>query len=166
MGMVAEYVRMTPVELERALADPEWAEEFTDDLLEGEFDAVLDGEVTEADRRGYDVDKTWDAMRILLHRAAPFETCPFLGGTPFGEVWSYDRPRALTVEQVRSIAEGLGAVAFDRLLDAFDEGALAGAYLGPWDRDGVEMLREHYDGLVRYFAAAAQAGHGMIAYLG
>lgn len=88
--MVAEFVRVSGQELDRALADPEWAEEYVKDLLDAELDAEEEHPITA--RRGY-VDRTWDALRILAHRAGTLNPCPFLGGTPFGEVWSYDKPR-------------------------------------------------------------------------
>ncbi|MFE9691997.1 YfbM family protein [Micromonospora sp. NPDC005806] len=164
MGMVAEHIRMTPAELARSLRDPEWAEEFTDDLLDAELDAQLD-DAGPAEPRGYDTDKTWDALRILLDRAAAVRPCPFLGGEPFGEVWSYDRPRALTPEQVRQLAGQLAEVPFDRLVAAYDAEALRSAYLGPWSPDDVAGLREVYDRLVVHFARAARHGDGMILYL-
>ncbi|MGI8333726.1 DUF1877 family protein [Actinomadura scrupuli] len=164
--MVAEYVRVTPQELARALRDPDWAEEFTDDVLDAEAEAEEDGELPVAERRGCDVGKAWDALRILLHRIAPIDPCPFLGGEAFGEVWSYDRPRALTAEQVGVLAGQLSAVSFDMLEDAYDEQCLAEAYLGPWSRDAVASLRESYDALVEHFKFSTAAGDAMILYLG
>jgi Domain of unknown function (DUF1877) len=161
--MVAEFVRVTPQELDRALSDPDWAEEFVNDLLDAELDA--EEELSATERRGYDVDKTWDALRIMVHRVVALDPCPFLGGDPFGEVWSYDRPRALTAEQVHTLAEQLTSVHFDRLLDAYDEPALAEAYRGPWSQAAVADLRDIYDELVQHFRAGAATGDAMILYL-
>ena len=164
--MVAQYVRLTPQELTRALDDPEWAEEWTNDLLDAELDVELDGADPPAGGlRGHDTGKAWDPLRILLHRAADVAPCPFLGGEAFGPEWSYDRPRTLTPEDVRDLAARLGAVPFDSLLTAYDGDALADAYLGPWSRDDVAELRGVYDGLVDYFADTARRGDALLLYL-
>lgn len=163
--MVAQYVRLTPDELERARRDPDWAEEWTGDVLDAEMDAELGDGPPVAEVRGFDTDKVWDALRVLLHRAVPVEPCPFLGGAPFGEVWSYDRPRTLTADEVRAVAARLAAVPFDRLLEAYDETALGSAYLGPWTRAQVAELRPTYDGLVRYFGDTARRGDALLLYL-
>lgn len=40
MSMIGEYARLTPTELERAIHDPNWAQEFVNELIEAELDAT------------------------------------------------------------------------------------------------------------------------------
>jgi hypothetical protein len=160
MGMVAEWVRMSPAELERAAADPVWAEEFVDELLDDDEE-----DLTKRARRGFDVDKSWDALHVLLDKVTGVRPCPFLGGTEFGDVWSYDRPRILTATEVGDIATVLTATPFAALLEAYDAETLQAAYFGPWSAEDVALLHEFYGGLVKHFALAASRGEGMITYL-
>lgn len=160
MGMVAEWVRMSPAELDRAVADPEWAEEFVDQLLDDDEE-----DLSRRARRGFDVDKGWDALHVLLDKVTGVRPCPFLGGDEFGEVWSYDRPRILTASDVASVAAVLTTTPFAALLEAYDAESLEAAYFGPWSAEDVALLQEFYDGLVKHFTLAARRGEGMITYL-
>lgn len=44
MGMIGEYARLTPAELERALGDPDWARGFVDEMLDAALEGEPDGE--------------------------------------------------------------------------------------------------------------------------
>ncbi|MFR9674882.1 DUF1877 family protein [Streptomyces sp. TR02-1] len=64
MSMIGEYVRLTPTELDHALRDPHWAEEFVTTLLEAECDTRPET----ARARCHDINKTWHALDFLLRR--------------------------------------------------------------------------------------------------
>jgi len=97
MSAITEYVRLRPHELTelRSLLvdDPDEACEYAGDLRMGDEDE-------EVSSRGTDTDKAWPCLQYLLAKAgAPIEVIG--GGEPVtDDVWGYDSPRLLTVDDV------------------------------------------------------------------
>ncbi|MBO2458211.1 DUF1877 family protein [Actinomadura sp. LCR2-06] len=150
--------------MDRVLADPEWGRTFAEELRDAEgIDRYTS--MSQSTDRCFDT-AMWDALQILIGRALPkLDTCPILGGTPFGERWRYDKPRFLTLEQVCALAEQLAALPFDRLVDAYDARALAEACNGPWGRDNLFCLKDTYGAFsLSYFPGAAASGQAMVLY--
>ncbi|MFI7274275.1 YfbM family protein [Streptomyces sp. NPDC049879] len=152
--MIGEYMRVTAAELDRAIGDPVWARTF----------------VAEAqDARGFSTYKTWDLLRFLLARA-DFPVDVIHGEEPFAEDedWGYGPPRHLRPERVRLAARSLRAIPYDRLLDGVDPAELAEAEVYPdrWDEPGaLEWGRQWYEGLTRFFGAAAVTNDAMLVWL-
>jgi len=97
MSAITEYVRLRPHELTelRSLLvdDPDEACEYAGDLRMGDEDE-------EVSSRGTDTDKAWPCLQYLLAKAgAPIDVIG--GGEPVtDDVWGYDSPRLLTVDDV------------------------------------------------------------------
>jgi hypothetical protein len=142
---VAEYAR---VDLDRFSGlrgqGPQEAYEGIDAL---DSDAVMD------------IDKSWDALRLLMVAAgAPVDVIN--GGAPFaGEEWGYDIPRYLTVAEVQRAADYLARTPWATIVRQFDSTAMdrAEIYPGGWTDSDLDYLAENYDQLADFFGAAARA---------
>src|SRR5689334_21369483 len=112
MSMIGEYLRLTPLEMDRAIRDPDWAQEFADDLADAEADEPDSPDGKLAEERCFRTDKTWAALQFLLARAG----CPVdvvLGEESFTEEdWGYGPARYLPAERVRAAAAYLAATPF------------------------------------------------------
>jgi len=97
MSAITEYVRLRPHELTKLRSllvdDPDEACEYAGDLRMGDEDE-------EVSSRGTDTDKAWPCLQCLLAKAgAPIDVIG--GGEPVtDDVWGYDSPRLLTVDDV------------------------------------------------------------------
>ncbi|MGW1029519.1 YfbM family protein [Streptomyces sp. NPDC002577] len=166
MSMIGEYVRLAPAELDRALHDPEWAQEFVDELIEAELDKRP--EASEA--RCHDTDKAWHAIDFLLrHLGFPVDIVHGEEEIPGTEDWGYGPPRYLTPERVRIAAEALTATPHDALIDGVTPVDLAQADIYPniiWERgESLDYVTSHYQALIPFFQAAARHGHAMVIWL-
>ena len=63
VGMYGEYLRVTPDELARSIADPVWGRQLADSVIEAEFAEEP------AEPRNYGTDKSWHGLQYLLQRA-------------------------------------------------------------------------------------------------
>src|SRR5438132_14154616 len=104
MSMIGEYMRVTAVELDRAVQGPDWAL----DLVEEVQDAEEETDPAPAEARHFSTYKTWDMLRFLLARSE-FPVNVIHGEEPFAgdEDWGYGPPRYLRPERVRIAAEAL-----------------------------------------------------------
>ncbi|MFV2119060.1 YfbM family protein [Streptomyces sp. Act-28] len=166
MSMIGEYVRLTAAEFERALGDPEWAQERIDRLVEAE----LGGRVGDAGARCLDIDKAWHALDFLLSRLDfPVDVVFGEGAIPDAEDWGYTPPRYLTPERVRVAAEALRDVPVERLVEGVGPEDLARAEVYPvivWERgEPLEYVTAHYEALVPFFGAAARDGDAVLMWL-
>ncbi|WP_128436774.1 YfbM family protein [Streptomyces cyaneus] len=154
MGVSISFISATTEELARAEREPSWAEEYVDQLYDGDnFPAP--------DRPFGGPDKAWGGLQFLFDEAeVPLE---FLmdgfmileDGTLFG--WD--------AEQIASLARQLGATPWERLAAHYDPERMAkdAVYPNTWkiDPEGELGWLEHaYEGLVEFFGAAAERGHG------
>ena len=172
VGMIGEYARLTPDELARALADPDWAQERVD-YLRGYGEIDTDDDPDGADGRPPEPDlvaevhKTWDILRFLLSRAgAPVDVV--LGGTVFAadDDWGYGPPRYLTPAEVAEASAFLSSTPYDDLIPHFDAAEMArtGVYPGVEQAD-LRWPESWYENLVTFFAGAAKAGDAVVLWL-
>lgn len=166
MSMIGEYARLSPAELERAIHDPDWAREFVDELIETELDTPP--EPSEA--RCHDVDKAWHALDYVLRRFGfPVDIVHGEEEIPGAEDWGYGPPRFLRPERVRLAAQTLAATPHETLVDGVRPAELAEAQIYPtivWERgESLDFVTSHYQALVPFFQAAADAGDALLIWL-
>jgi len=128
VSMVTEYVRLRPHELARLrqllAEDPSEAYYYAGDLQLGDEDEEISS-------RGMDIDKAWAGLQYLLAKVgAPVDVID--GGEPITEeVWGYDSPRLLSVEDVRSAARFFDETPFAVLARHFVPAELTEANIEP-----------------------------------
>lgn len=164
MGMIGAYARMTPVELNQALHDPQWAAEHLMELAESTYPAQ---DSVDTDRY-VDIDKAWNGIWFLLNAAkAPIDI--MAGGAPVSdEDLGYGPARYLTSGEVELAASYMQAMPWEQLAGYFDPAQMTadGIYPAIWDTDdALDYLRSHYAVVVRFFGAAAAAGDAVILWL-
>ncbi|MEU8519289.1 YfbM family protein [Streptomyces sp. NPDC048577] len=159
MSMIGEYARLTPAELDRAVRDPDWAREFVDELVETELD--VHPEPSEA--RLHEVDKAWHALDFPVDVVHGEEE--ILGA----EDWGYGPPRFLRPERVRIAAKALSATPHEALIEGVLPAELAEAGVYPavvWERgESLDYVTGHYQALVPFLRAAADAGDALLIWL-
>jgi Domain of unknown function (DUF1877) len=164
--MVGAYARVTQDELDRALGDPDWASGYLGDLEESDYP----GEEPEGSRRTFDVDKAWNGIGFLLNAAGGGPVDVVTGGAPLSaDDLGYGPARFLTPAQVGEGARHLGAMRWEQLAGHFDPARMSAEDIYPeiWgDGHALDYLRSNYEGLVRFFSAAAAAGDAVILWLG
>jgi hypothetical protein len=165
VSKIGEYARVTPEELDRALRDPQWAYDHVQDLDDAD-ELIEPGDVP----RCTDVDKAWDGIRFLLHRAGDPQVDVFGGAQLSGEDWGYGPARYLGPDEVGRAARHLLATPFEQLATHYDAARMRDEKIYPtaiWDEneDTLKYLRIHYEGLVEFFEAAATSGDAMILWL-
>jgi len=165
MSAITEYVRLRPHELTKLRSllvdDPDEACEYAGDLRMGDEDE-------EVSSRGTDTDKAWPCLQCLLAKAgAPIDVIG--GGEPVtDDVWGYDSPRLLTVDDVATASRFLDATPFDVLAQHFDPAELASANVQPdiWAEDwALSYLQDYYGHLVWLFHAAATDREPILVWL-
>ncbi|MFJ9797767.1 YfbM family protein [Streptomyces sp. NPDC101145] len=165
MSMIGEYLRVTAAELDRAIQDPDWAL----DLAETVQDAEEETEPAPAEARHFTTHKTWDLLRFLLARVE-FPVDVIHGEEPFAEDedWGYGPPKYLRPERVRQAAKALRAIGYTQLTGGVEPAELTHAEVYPlgWtDPGALEWGRPSYEGLTRFFEAAARADDAMLVWL-
>jgi hypothetical protein len=161
VSMMGEWLRVTPAELEQAMADPDWGQSFAFDTWKRELQTTDDV----AQRRSLSTDKTWEALRYLLTRQH-FPVDIVLGEhrlTQDDDVeWGYGRPRYLTVDEVRRAAAALAGLTQEGLLDGVTADDLTAADIYP---DDVPWAASRLDHVRAWFGAAAADGDAVICYI-
>ncbi|MGN3957337.1 YfbM family protein [Streptomyces sp. WAC8370] len=165
MSMIGEYLRVTAVELDRAIQDPDWALDFVEEVQ----DAEEETEPAPAEARHFSTYKAWDMLRFLLSRAG-FPVNVIHGEEPFAEDedWGYGPPKYLRPERVRLAAKALRGTSYDQLVSGVDPAELTGAEVYPlgWSESGsMDWGRPWYDGLTQFFEAAARVDDAMLVWL-
>jgi Domain of unknown function (DUF1877) len=181
--MYGEWLRLTPAELDRARTDPDWVL----DMVMASDDMDDDNSTPEASARARysGTDKTWHALSYLLYRAEfPIEI--IMGEQPLiasagndeddeeseeesGDDWSYGPPGYLTPDQVRQAAVALADITEASLIDGIDPADLTRNHVYPeiWDRpDELKWAVHAIPYIKAYFAAAAEAGEGIMCWIG
>jgi hypothetical protein len=165
MGMVGNYRRVTPEELERLRQEPEAIVRFL---------YPDDATVFPEDRFLY-IDKTWQAIHFLL-TGDPWEGQPplryaVLGGPPLNTIGvGFGPARVVTPDQVQMVTTALNTIPPDDLAARFDPAALMAADIYPssWGddvADDLDYILSYYSDLIDFFHAAAQAGNAVLFYL-
>ncbi|MFK0256755.1 YfbM family protein [Streptomyces sp. NPDC090445] len=168
MSMIGEYVRLGPDDFERALREPEWAQEFVDALADAEFDAPPES----SRARCHSTDKAWHALSFLLDRIGfPVDVVHGDAGIPGAEDWGYAPPRHLAPERVAAAAQAVAATPHTALVDGVTPQDLAAAEIYPvavWERGEpleLEWVTVCYRDLAGFFRAAARDGDGMLMWI-
>jgi hypothetical protein len=165
VGIHRDYVRLTPVELRRAVEDPAWALEHLDAL--GEAWVEDDREPEEA--RFLSVDKSWPGIEFVLALAGlPEETIHGTEPLQTTEDWDYGPPTYLTSAQVTAAAERLSALPIADVVAAVDPELPRAAKLyqvGEWNDDDRDYVTYHALRLQRFYASAAMAGDALVVML-
>ncbi len=164
MSMIGEYARLSPVEMDRAVRDPQWAYDHVQDLLEVEIPPGDVGHCT-------DVDKAWDGIGYLLRHRGDARVDVIGGGTLLdADDWGYGPPRYLTVDQVGHASAHLLATPFADLAPHYDAARMRDEKIYPhaiWDDDAstLDYLRDNYEALTEFFETAASSGEAVILWL-
>ncbi|MGH8792982.1 MAG: YfbM family protein [Stackebrandtia sp.] len=162
MSMIGEFARFTPEQLQRAISDPQWA-----------YDHVLEldetGPADRADPDLTDVDKAWGAIGFLLRRN-DFPVKLFGGEEALGSLeWGYGPAGCLTPESVGVAAAALEKLPWSDLVADLDVKEMNDAEIYPemdWGDEGqLEYVREHYESLSKFVAAAARRGDAMVTWM-
>ncbi|MFG3264603.1 MULTISPECIES: YfbM family protein [Streptomyces] len=163
MSMNGEYLRVTPGELERALADPERAW----DLAAAIQDAQV-GDPAPAEARHFTTHQTWHMLGFLLRRSAFPVDIVHGEETLLADDWGYEPPRYLTPDRVRLAADALHRTTYDQLIQGVDPSELAKAEIYPdiWDSpDSLEWAGDLFTPLTEFFRGAASTGHAMLLWI-
>lgn len=164
MSMIGNYLRVSPESLDELSGNPE---EILDVLS-------AEGSAGRSSGRHLDIDKTWHAIHFLLNGKPWDGKRPLynavLGGMPIGEEdVGYGPARGLDPDEVRAVAEALGALPANQLLERFDPAAMNKAEIYPegWTEDPEhrEYISDYYTELVAFFEQAARAGDAMLLYI-
>jgi hypothetical protein len=126
------------------------------------------------------LDKSWEGIQFLLlrgdgweHGGEPPLNFVVFGGQPIGDVdVGYGPARALTSQEVRTIAAALEEAPPDEFRERFDPDRMmeVGVYPEIWDRDPQEddslgYLIEYYTDLRDFVRRTAERGDGLLVYL-
>ncbi|SCE88826.1 protein of unknown function (DUF1877) [Micromonospora viridifaciens] len=146
MGMTQWFTRVSPEELDRAIADPEWAKEYL--LDEGLPSCYL--------------EKAWAGIQFLLDAAEVnvdlYEDGHLIDKECIHLGWDEG--------MIADAARELSATPFAALAGHYDPEKMGAEevypYRGFWDENGLDWLRDHHEELVRFFEATAASGGAAI----
>ncbi|GAA3232138.1 YfbM family protein [Oerskovia jenensis] len=164
MSMIGYALTLSPADLVRAAADPDWALELVEEL-EGSDDETRPGP------RVLDLDKAWAAVAFALGRVR-FPVDVIHGEQPLTEdEWGYGPPRYLTPARVQEAAAAFAATTPKALLadvsaELLDE---ADVYPGGWQDDPgtvQEYVLPSLRDLTDLYADAAADGYSVVVWLG
>lgn len=161
MGMYVSFVRLTPAQLEQADRDPEWAEQYLEDLYDSEAEPL-------PENADVDIQKSWAGLDHLFDNAGvPFSIQEGGDCIANGDGWYLN---TWTVEDVVRAAKVLKETSFDAIAEHCDAEQLSRAEVYPmrhmWDADDMESLKWDYEQLQGFFAAAAASGHAAMMSFG
>ncbi|MFD7923661.1 DUF1877 family protein [Streptomyces sp. NPDC059740] len=156
MSVSVSFISASAQELERAEKEPDWAREFVAELYGSD-------DYPAPDRPDGGPGKAFNGLQYLLDEVqAPFEF--LMGGDPVGDdgtlfVWS--------ARQVESVARLFRATPWPALAAHYDPERMSAqdVYPAMWRSDpegSLAWLKEAYEDLVAFFAAAAGRGYGAL----
>jgi hypothetical protein len=155
MGVTLGFTRVTPEDLEKAIDDPEQAEEILERVASEDRAGEPDGYL----------DKAWGGLQFLLDAAkVPVDLRmdgEFIDDEAYLSAWD--------AYVVAETARHLRAISFEDLARHFDPVRMTEQDIYPaiWERDdALGYLKAHYAGLVEFFEAAAAAGAAAISHFG
>ena len=167
MGLVANYLRITPDELVRLQQSPATISVFLYADLDGDFTSRVLSD------RCIDIDKTWHIIHFLLTGTLEGASWPLcgavLGGTPLcaSEV-GYGSIRYLIPHEVREVAAALAMIPGDELARQFDLEMLQGLDIYPGvgrsTAEELDYILPYYSDLVDFFQEAAEARDAILLF--
>ena len=165
MSMMGQMYRVSPSRLKQLLADPAQIEA---ELYPDDYPANVEA-------HGEDVEKTWNAIEFILDRLAENETIPWIGplteGTETGCVLHYGPVWCRTSEEVAELANVLINISRDDFREGFMPELMSehNVYPDIWDeedKDGLfDYVWQHYEHMVQFYRAAADAGDAMLLHI-
>ncbi|MFH9613275.1 YfbM family protein [Streptomyces pratensis] len=162
MSMNGEYLRVTPVELDRTLKDLEWAWGLVEEIQD------VPGQPAPAEARHFTTHQTWHLLGFLLQRSA-FPVDVVHGEESLStDHWGYGPPQYLTPERVQLAADALGRMTYDQLIEGVDPSELTKAEVYPqiWDSPAsLEWAGDIFTPLTEFFRSAASAGDAILIWI-
>ena len=160
MGMTAALLRLGAGQLDSVSTTPSLAFE----LVWPEHEPSTPGSPV------LDLDKNWNGLHYLITGSVkggpwPQSSAILGGGTWVGED---DAVKLLNPSEVREVADALRGLSSADLLCNWPPGFFARLRLyfhGPYDEEARDELLALFDELRDYYAAAAEAGEGMLLVL-
>ncbi|SDM40026.1 protein of unknown function [Streptomyces sp. cf386] len=152
MGMYISFIGATTEELDRAVKEPDWANDFVYEYYdEGDDDSLQD-------RPDVGLDKMWAGLQFLLDESDVELEFLMDGFTILedGTLFGY------AAEDVVTIARQLRATPWEQVAAHYDAEEMTKEDVYPriWDDDGGEWLEDGYKELVEFFGKAADRGLG------
>lgn len=165
MSMIGYALTLSPADLDRAAADPDWALELVEELESSDDESRPGPQVL-------DLDKAWAAISFALERAR-FPVDVVLGEQPLaGDTeWGYGPPRFVDAARVQEAAAAFAATSPEALLADVSTELLDGAdvYPGGW-QDDPDMVHEYVlpslRDLTDLYTSAAADGYAVVVWLG
>ncbi|HEY3504113.1 MAG TPA: DUF1877 family protein [Actinocatenispora sp.] len=143
MSVTISFTQVTPEQLDKAAADPDWAWDLLGELATTPPDGSL--------------DKTWPGVEFLLERCDIYLDL-LMDGVSIdddGNLFAWD------VDQVARTAGTLAATTWDQLAAHFDPAAMSAEKIYPslhlWDHDDLDYLKFGYETLTTFFTTTAKA---------
>jgi hypothetical protein len=167
VGIVANYLRITPDELVCLQQSPATIGAFLYDDRDGDLSSRVLSD------RCLDIDKTWHIIHFLLTGTLEGGSWPLcgavLGGRPLGSSKvGYGSVRYLRSEKVREVAAALGVIPSDELARRFDLETLQGLDIYPGigssTAEELDYILPYYSDLVDFFQQAAEAGDALLLF--
>jgi hypothetical protein len=163
MGMTANFIRVTPSELESYLADSR--------LLADRIYAVVENDSTR-----YDIDKSWDGILFLLTGKNSSDTSAPLSRLIFSnqlidkqQDLGTGPAHYLTPQEVSDLNEQIKMVIPSSLKQNFNATAMKELGVYPnnvWDEEEVdEYLIEYFETVQEIFAVASGNGEAIITFI-
>ena len=164
MGMILNFFRVTPAELETFINEPE--------LLEG---SIYDEATDEENPNLTDIDKSWDGILFLLTGTGiagpehPLRKVMF-SGQEFGgdQDMGYGPAQYLTPEQVQEVHMALRGISAEDLRSKYDPKRMTELDIYPsiWqNEEEVNYLLEYYEAVREIYATAAANGEAVITFI-
>lgn len=163
MGMTANFIRVTPTELESYLADSS--------LLANRIYSVIENDATK-----YDIDKSWDGILFLLTGKNSSDTSEPLSRLIFSnqlidknQDLGTGPAHYLTPQEVKDLNEQIKVIIPSSLKQNFNATAMKELGVYPnnvWDEEEVdEYLIEYFETVQEIFAVASGKGEAIITFI-
>jgi hypothetical protein len=151
MGMYISFIGATADELDRAVKEPTWADEFVCELYDNDDDPL-------PGRPDVGLDKKWAGLQFLLDET-DVELEFLMDGFPIledGTLFGY------SADEVKTVARQLRATPWEQLVAHYDAAEMTKEDVYPriWEAGGEDWLEDAYQELVEFFGEAADRGLG------
>ncbi|MFJ8229251.1 DUF1877 family protein [Streptomyces sp. NPDC094448] len=166
MSMNGIHLRLTPAELDRALREPHWAQEFAEELLEAESDRGRPASTARSHRTG----TAWHGLDFLLRRHGfPVDVVHGEEEIPDAEEWGYGPPRFLSPERVRAAADAFAGLSPGALVAGVTAADLSAAEVYPvsqWtDEYSLGLVTACVQPLAAYVRSTSLRGHALLMWI-